>query len=449
MINSIQKQISLSCLLLALLAPLALRADQTNIGAFQEAAPWLQLPTSARNAGMGNAFGAMGEDLNTLDANPAGLVQMERPQLLLTHDEWFQGVAVEHGSIGLPLDSWSAFALSFDYLNLGSVDAYTVSGDTPVANGTFNPNGFNLEAGYALAMSPHLDFGLGLKYIQQNISSSSGGQLGADFGLMVHGYINHLTLGASVENMGANLQSATLPMDLKVALAYKAGSFDNAHIFNVDVDAIFALAQSQAVQINAGAEYWIADTVALRAGDQISDEKVGTGWDGLTFGAGVLLGDFEVDYAFMNNGDLGNSNLVSLLIELDKKPEPVLAAREAAIVEHVNKNIQFSFNTAYIRSEFNAELDELGDILLQRPQDHVVLYGYASHEGTESHNQELSQWRANEVRSRILARGVPSERVIALGKGETNQIVNGSTEADLSPNRRVEIRVIQPRPGRE
>jgi outer membrane protein OmpA-like peptidoglycan-associated protein len=48
-----------------------------------------------------------------------------------------------------------------------------------------------------------------------------------------------------------------------------------------------------------------------------------------------------------------------------------------------------------------------------------------------------------------LARGVPSERVIALGKGETNQIVNGSTEADLSPNRRVEIRVIQPRPGRE
>jgi outer membrane protein OmpA-like peptidoglycan-associated protein len=266
---------------------------------------------------------------------------------------------------------------------------------------------------------------------------------------MSHGWIPHWTFGLGVENVGVNLQTATLPMNLKAALAYKAGSFDNAHIFNADVDADFALAQAQAVQVKMGAEYWIADRLALRAGDQFSDEKAATGLDGLTFGAGVLVGDFEVDYAYMSNGNLGSASLVSLLVELDKKPEPVLETQEAKIVEHVNKNIQFAFNTAYLQSGFNAELDQLGDILLQRPQDYVILYGYASHEGTEAHNQELSQWRANEVRARIMARGVPESRVIAVGRGEANQVVNGSTEADLSPNRRVEIRIIQPRPGRE
>jgi OOP family OmpA-OmpF porin len=188
--------------------------------------------------------------------------------------------------------------------------------------------------------------------------------------------------------------------------------------------------------------------VALRAGDQFSDEKLATGLDGLTFGAGVILGDFELDYAYMSNGDLGSSNLVSLLIELDKKPEPILEPQEAKIVEHMNRNIQFSFDTAHLKPEFNAELDQLGDILVNRPQDRVILTGYASHEGTAEHNLELSQLRANEVQARILARGVPGARVIAVGRGEINQIVNGSTEADLSPNRRVEIRILQPRPGR-
>jgi len=447
--NSIQKQISLSCLLLAFLAPLSLRADQTNIGAFQENAPWLQLPTSARNAGMGDAFGAMGEDINTLYANPAGLVQIERPQLLLTHDEWFQGVAVEHGSIGLPLDAESGFGLSFDYLNLGSIDAFTVSGNTPVPNGTLNPNSFNLGVGYGMSISPHFEAGLALKYFQQNIGGTTGGDLAADLGLMSHGWIPHWTFGIGVENVGVNLQTASLPMNLKAALAYKAGSFDNAHLLNVDVDVDMALAQAQAVMVKMGVEYWVHDMLVLRAGDQISDEKLATGLDGLTFGAGLLVGDFEVDYAYMSNGALGSASLISLLVELDKKPEPVLETQEAKIVEHVNKNIQFAFDTAYLQSQFNAELDQLGDILVKRPQDHVVLNGYASHEGTDEHNLELSQWRANEVRSRIMARGVPESRVIAVGRGEVNEIVPGSSEAQLSPNRRVEIRIVQPRPGRE
>src|ERR1035438_5915008 len=217
-------------LILTVLGPLALPAAQTDIGVYQQAAPWLKLPTSARNAGMGDAFGAMGEDINAFYANPAGLVQMERPQLLLTHNAWFQGVAVEHGAIGVPLDSSSALGFGFDYLNLGSVDAYTISGNTPVPNGTLSPNGFNLALGYGQELNGDFDAGLNVKYFKQNISDSSGGGFGFDLGLMGHGFIPHVSFGLGVGNLGANLQGATLPMDLKAAVAFKAGSFDNAHI---------------------------------------------------------------------------------------------------------------------------------------------------------------------------------------------------------------------------
>ncbi len=428
--------------------PLVLLAEQTDFGASQEAAPWLKLPVSARTAGMGGAFGAMGEDITSLRVNPAGLVQMDTPQLLLTHNAWFQGVAVEHISVGAPLDPSSGIGLSFDYLDLGTVDAYTVSGNTPVPNGTFNSNGFNVGLGYGLALTRNFDAGVVIKYFQQSIANSSVGGVGGDIGVMVHGFIPRLSLGLAVENIGSDLQATNLPTDVRVALALKTDPFQ-IHAFNLALDADKALDQAQAAAVGAGLEYWFDQTLALRVGDQVSDDKLGTVFNGLTFGAGVNIGPFQLDYAFMGNGYLGNSNLFSLLVRLDKEAPPQLPVQEVKIVDHINKNIQFSYDSAYLKSEFNEELARLGDILLNRPQDHVVLTGYASREGTAEHNQELSEWRANEVRDRLHSRGVPAEQIISVGRGETSPVLAGETEKLLSPNRRVEIRIIQPRPGKE
>ena len=438
-------KISLVLFILTMVWTPGLRAAQINLAPSQDAAAWLNLPTSARAAGMGDAFGAMGEDLTTFEFNPAGLVQLDVPQILLTHNNWIQGVALEHFSIGMPLDSGSGIALSFDYLNLGSVDSYFLFGNTPVPNGSFNPDGYKIGLGYGLALNGNFDAGLVVKYFQQNIDTSYG-ELAGDFGLMAHGLIPRMSLGLSVENIGDQLQGSSLPVEFKAALAYKTDPFQ-LNAFNLALDANFDLAQTEAAVINAGVEYWYDGTLALRAGDQISEGQLATGLDGLSLGAGVNLGDFELDYAFVNNGYLGNANLVSLLAKLDQQPQPQLTDEEVKILEHLNKNIQFAYDRAYLRSEFDGELARLGDILLKRPQDHVVLTGYASHEGTAEHNQELSEWRANEVRDRFLSRGVPAEQIVSRGRGEVHPVVAGSTEAELSPNRRVEIRIIQRRPG--
>jgi len=303
--------------------------------------------------------------------------------------------------------------------------------------------------GYGRALTRNFDAGVVVKYLQQDIANSTGGIVGADVGLMAHGIIPRIALGVALENIGQNLQGSALPTVLKIGLAYKSSPLvKRTHAFNVALDADFSMTQTQAAAIEAGVEYWYNGVLALRAGDQISADKQGTGMDGLTFGAGVNLGPFQLNYAFMSNGYLGSSNLVSLLIKTDQgPPPPKLTSQEVRIVEHVNRNVQFSFDSAYLKSEFNVELDQLADILKKRPKDHVLLTGYASNEGTPEHNQELSEWRANEVRDRLRAHGVPEEQVISLGAGETNTIVSGGAEKELSPNRRVEIKIIQPRPG--
>ena len=170
----------------------------------------------------------------------------------------------------------------------------------------------------------------------------------------------------------------------------------------------------------------------------------------MTFGAGVNIGAFQLNYAFMSNGYVGNSNLISLLIKLDKPaPPPPLPNPVVKLLEKINKNIQFAFDKADLTPEFTKELDELGDDLLSRPQDHVVLSGFASEEGTEAHNQGLSEARAEATRNHLLSHGVPGWQVLTLGRGDDDPIVLGMEEAQLAPNRRVEIKIIQPRPGRD
>ncbi len=422
-------------------------ATQADSGAAQTSVPWLSFPDSARSAGMGGAFGAMGEDLTSLGLNPAALDQLAEPQILLMHNAWFQGVSMEHLAAGLPLDSGSGLGFSVDYLNAGLVDSYIVSGNVPVPNGTLSPDGWQGTLGLGLAVSRQLDLGLAGHYIRQDLGGPSGDAFAATAGALVHGFLQGVYLGAAAENLGGKLQGADLPEDLKLSAAYKSPSFGKIHSFNLAADADFPLADSQAAQLSLGVEYWYRGILALRAGDQISDGIEATGANGFTFGAGLNLGAARLDYAYMSNGSLGSSNLVSLVLRAGGPPQARLTAGETEILADLRKNVQFAFDQAGLAPSFARQLDQLGDLLVKRPWDRVVLTGYASQEGSADHNLKLSLERSAAVKARLLSRGVPESQVATLGKGDSNPLVATTPGGDLGPNRRVEITILQVRPG--
>jgi len=71
----------------------------------------------------------------------------------------------------------------------------------------------------------------------------------------------------------------------------------------------------------------------------------------------------------------------------------------------------------------------------------VNLDGYASSEGTEAYNLNLSKDRANAVKQYLVNAGVSASSVSANGYGEANPVASNATEEGRVQNRRVEIKV--------
>jgi outer membrane protein OmpA-like peptidoglycan-associated protein len=82
----------------------------------------------------------------------------------------------------------------------------------------------------------------------------------------------------------------------------------------------------------------------------------------------------------------------------------------------------------------------LGD---QDPDAKILVEGYTDSQGSASFNQDLSQRRADSVRSYLVAHGIASDRVTAQGLGLTSPIADNASAEGRANNRRVEI-VVQP-----
>ncbi|TDQ22712.1 eCIS core domain-containing protein [Tenacibaculum caenipelagi] len=68
----------------------------------------------------------------------------------------------------------------------------------------------------------------------------------------------------------------------------------------------------------------------------------------------------------------------------------------------------------------------------------VIIYGYASEEGSDDYNKTLSQQRANRIKDLLVAGGLPEDQIRAVGKGESLFYEN------LEDNRRVEVKYKPP-----
>jgi outer membrane protein OmpA-like peptidoglycan-associated protein len=90
------------------------------------------------------------------------------------------------------------------------------------------------------------------------------------------------------------------------------------------------------------------------------------------------------------------------------------------------------------------KLNDVANVLSQQdPDSKIVVQGYTDSQGSESFNMELSQHRAEAVRTYLAAHGVASDRITAQGMGPANPVADNATAEGRADNRRVEI-VVQP-----
>lgn len=80
------------------------------------------------------------------------------------------------------------------------------------------------------------------------------------------------------------------------------------------------------------------------------------------------------------------------------------------------------------------------------PAQTITVEGHTDAQGDDASNQRLSQARAESVRAYLVQRGVKSERITAVGKGESTPVASNDTAEGRANNRRVEI-VVQRKAG--
>jgi outer membrane protein OmpA-like peptidoglycan-associated protein len=111
----------------------------------------------------------------------------------------------------------------------------------------------------------------------------------------------------------------------------------------------------------------------------------------------------------------------------------------------------FEFNKAVIKPESFALLNDVAAVILAHPDvGRVRVEGHTDDKGNDAYNLKLSQQRADAVRSYLIGKGVPPDRLIGVGYGETVPIDTNLTELGRGNNRRVEFNLIdeiEPVPG--
>lgn len=105
----------------------------------------------------------------------------------------------------------------------------------------------------------------------------------------------------------------------------------------------------------------------------------------------------------------------------------------------IDDNIRFDFDSEVLRLSSYPYLNALAKDLKANPAKVITVKGYASSEGSPSHNIRIAINRAKAVKTYLLSLGVLDSQVKIKGYGETKSVSNNSTEEGRMMNRRVVI----------
>ena len=109
-------------------------------------------------------------------------------------------------------------------------------------------------------------------------------------------------------------------------------------------------------------------------------------------------------------------------------------------------DVLFDTGRAELNPGAGRKLDQLAQFLGEHKDRRVQIDGFTDSVGTDSYNEDLSQRRANAVKSALMFRGVDASRIGTEGYGKAYPVANNNDSGGRQLNRRVEV-VIGPDNG--
>jgi outer membrane protein OmpA-like peptidoglycan-associated protein len=114
----------------------------------------------------------------------------------------------------------------------------------------------------------------------------------------------------------------------------------------------------------------------------------------------------------------------------------------------LQEDVLFRTDSADLRPGAVEKLRPLAGYLRANPGVRVAIIGHTDSRGSDAHNQDLSERRADSVRGAFDQMGVTRARFRVEGHGEREPVATNATAAGMRQNRRVEVTLLGQRADR-
>ncbi|MFN0117899.1 MAG: hypothetical protein ACKVQC_06375 [Elusimicrobiota bacterium] len=322
------------------------------------------LPVGGRAAGMGEAYSAIADDIYALYYNPAGILQINRPEFGTYYSQLYPGltdsskisrmyigygqpfgkngkhggIGVSYLSLGLPsLYKEEAFGLTYGYeyrhlWNFGTTvkllrkqigsDNYTSNAIDPITgNSTGSPDPLLAKSKSASGIGLDLGF-------QYRLTSAYA------LGLVARNINNPSLSIADGGDKASSVYSAALARKLR------KGSL------NLEITQWKTIDSN--LKLSLGGEHWFKNGFGLRAGGSFGNRNLSN----ISFGSSYKMESFQLDYAAILplqgiEGTLGIQQ-VSLTVRLGKPPVDAL---EVQLLKEKEDRIRAESEARYAKAE--------------------------------------------------------------------------------------------------
>lgn len=279
-------------------------------------AAFLKIGPSARATSMGGAVSALANDSSAIFYNPAGLSFLSQREVSFTHARWISQMSFNSLSAGFPIRYGQAVGMGFIYLSPGNIERRDINRQV---SGSFSGSDMALSLNYARVIHPKWRWrmGIGAKLIRQSVDGASALGVLFDFGQRYS--IGRFSLGLSLMNMGPRMRFLEESFQPPAQLAFGMG-YHIQNVAKISADVRRRLFENK-TELALGGEFWPVGLLALRAGylakiiSAIAKSSLDGGLgdlQGLSGGIGFKISSYQLDYAFVPLGLLGNTHRLSL-----------------------------------------------------------------------------------------------------------------------------------------
>ncbi|MGQ7947515.1 OmpA family protein [Flavobacterium sp. WC2509] len=118
---------------------------------------------------------------------------------------------------------------------------------------------------------------------------------------------------------------------------------------------------------------------------------------------------------------------------------PKIAPIDVKKIADIAGKLFFENASAELKSSSYIQLDNLAEILKRYNATNLQIGGHTDNVGGDAYNINLSQQRAESVKTYLMNKGIPETRLTALGFGDGKPIATNDTSSGRAKNRRVEL----------